>query len=323
MLYIQAKVHPPPLKGPLFSTIFTDGGHPRAKKTGSAGTEGVGGTGFGHHLCTRFFDMKTLYIPGSGIACAYSVTGNGPDVILLHGLCESGEIWHAHAQALSRQYRVLVPDLPGYGRSEPYPDGDFSLERMQKAVFAMADAEGMDTFSLAGHSMGGYTALAMLEAQPRRIERISLFHSTSRADSDEKKKGRDKSVKVLRQNRDLFFREVFKNLFNSERLEEFMPLIQHLYAQSAAIETETVVHTLFALRDRKDRFALLRDYAGPVSYFIGRHDNVLPAGELIREAEALGVPFHVSEISGHMGFYEAGEETAGYLEAFLRETQKK
>lgn len=266
-------------------------------------------------------EQKTLFIPEFQIECSYTIMGEGPNVVLIHGLCESNNVWLEHAESLSSEYRVLLPDLPGYGKSQPFADGNFDLERMQKTVFAMADAEGFDKFSVVGHSMGGYTALAMMEAQPKRLKGISLFHSTAHGDSDEKKKGRDKSIKVLKQNRDLFFREVFKNLFNSERLTEFMPLVQELYQASKQIETDTVTGTLLALRDRKDRLVLLNKFFGHISYFIGRHDNVLPAEDLIAEAESIVADYYVAEESGHMGFYEAPEEVDDYLFAFLEEAE--
>lgn len=261
---------------------------------------------------------KKRSIPELGIECSYRIYGEGPSVLLLHGLCDSGSAWEYHAQKLAAGYRVWVPDLPGYGDSPPFPDNDFSLERMQQAVFALADAEGMDSFAVIGHSMGGYTALAMAEAQPGRIKALCMFHSTSRGDTDEKKKGRDKSIRVLHKNRDLFFREVFKNLFNEARLAQFMPIVKRMYEASAGIATETVVHTLMALRDRKDRYPLLQKASFPTEYFIGRHDNVLPADTLIPEAESLGVPYHVSEISGHMAFHESPDEVETYLARFLK-----
>lgn len=161
--------------------------------------------------------------------------------------------------------------------------------------------------------------MAMAEEQPERIRALSLFHSTTRSDSDEKRNARERSVKVFLQNRELFFREFFKNLFHTGRLEEFMPRINELLNDSASIATETVKGTLLALRDRKDRFELTKHFNGRLSYFIGRHDNVLPAEALKAEAEALSAHIHISENAGHMGFYECPEETAEYLFRFLKE----
>lgn len=258
--------------------------------------------------------MKKQFNSGE---CAYTLSGKGPAVMLIHGLCESGAVWKEHAQYLSASYRVLVPDIPGYGESAPFKDAAFSLENIAKTLFAVADAEQMDQFTIIGHSMGGYAALAMAEAQPQRINGISLFHSTSLSDSPEKQNGRERTVKILRQNRDLFFREVFKNLFNAHRLEEFMPMVNTLIQESAGIETETVIQTLIALRDRKNRFEWLTQYGGKKSYFIGRFDNVLPAEELINEAIAAGADYLVSETSGHMAFFESPEEVKQYLNQFL------
>ena len=101
------------------------------------------------------------------------------------------------------------------------------------------------------------------------------------------------------------------------RLEEFMPMVNTLIQESAGIETETVIQTLIALRDRKNRFEWLKQYGGKKSYFIGRFDNVLPAEELINEAIAAGADYLVSETSGHMAFFESPEEVKQYLNQFL------
>jgi hypothetical protein len=75
-----------------------------------------------------------------------------------------------------------------------------------------------------------------------------------------------------------------------------------------------------ALRDRKDRFDFLKTYPGKLSYFIGRHDNVLQADGLIEEAKLLKAHIHISEQSGHMGFYESIVESEKYLSDFLEQT---
>lgn len=262
-------------------------------------------------------EIKKIKSAQFQVELSYRVVGEGPKLLLIHGLCESGEIWEYHANRLASRFQILIPDLPGYGFSAPFHDNDFSLEKMQAAVFEMADAEEFEQFAVIGHSMGGYTALAMLEAQAHRISAISLFHSTAHDDTEEKKKGRNKSVRVLEQNRDLFFREVFKNLYNSERLSEFLPLAEKQYQASKQIETRTVTATLLALRDRKDRLNLLENATIPVSYFIGKHDNVLPYADLLYEAQQIGVPYHISEHSGHMGFYEEPDEVEKYLTQFM------
>jgi pimeloyl-ACP methyl ester carboxylesterase len=263
---------------------------------------------------------KQIFLPEFGNHLNYSVLGKGKPVMLLHGLCEDRKIWQYHGNILAENYRVIIPDLPGYGESAPFLDADFSLEKISDVLFFLADQAGMDSFAVVGHSMGGYTGLAMAQKHPERIQSLCLFHSTARADSEEKKKNRERAVKVFIQNRELFFRELFKNLFHTERLDEFIPQIHQLLQDSKKIEDNTLKGTLIALRDRKDRIEFLKTYPGHLSYFIGRHDNVLPAKGLIEEAELLDAHIHVSEQSGHMGFYESPQETAKYLSEFLEQT---
>ena len=74
--------------------------------------------------------MKKHFITELGIECAYRLYGEGPDVILIHGLCDSGLAWDNHAQLLAAKYRVLIPDLPGYGHSQPFADKNFSPEHL-------------------------------------------------------------------------------------------------------------------------------------------------------------------------------------------------
>lgn len=263
---------------------------------------------------------KTCFAAEHGVDISYTLLGRGKPVMLLHGLCEDRKIWEYHGTVLAENYRIIIPDLPGYGASAPFPDADFSLEKMSDALFALADQEELDSFALVGHSMGGYTGLAMAEKYPERIKSLSLFHSTARADSDEKKKNRERSINIFRQNRELFFRELFRNLFHSERLNEFLPQINQLLQDSRHITEDTFKSTLLALRDRKDRFDFLKTYQGHLSYFIGRYDNVLPREALTEEASALGAQVQISETSGHMGFYESKEETTKYLFRFLEQT---
>lgn len=263
---------------------------------------------------------KTTNIPEYGIDISYTLLGQGKPVMLLHGLCEDRKIWVNHGTFLAENHLVIIPDLPGYGASAPFTDADFSLEKMSDALFALADQEELNSFAVVGHSMGGYTGLAMAEKSPERIKALSLFHSTARADSDEKKKNRERSVNIFRQNRELFFRELFRNLFHSERLDEFLPQVNQLLQDSKHITENTFKSTLLALRDRKDRFDFLKNYQGHLSYFIGRYDNILPSEELTEEARGIGAHLHISETSGHMGFYESREETTKYLFQFLEQT---
>ncbi len=88
-------------------------------------------------------------------------------VVLLHGLFGSGGNLQAIAKALAVEYRVLVPDLPHHGRS-PHR-GDIAYPAMAEAVFDWLDELGVAEVWLAGHSMGGKTAMWMALSRGERV----------------------------------------------------------------------------------------------------------------------------------------------------------
>src|SRR4051812_32476186 len=120
---------------------------------------------------------------------SYQALGKGPAVVLIHGFCEDQSIWSDYIQKLSRDYHVIVPDLPGFGKSSPEFGEAVTMEyyarRVHEVLEIVLQAEERVTFI--GHSLGGYVALAFAELYPERINGMGLFHSTAFADNEEKK----------------------------------------------------------------------------------------------------------------------------------------
>ena len=120
------------------------------------------------------------------------ISGNGKPVMLIHGFGEDGEIWEKQVDYLKEEFRVIVPDLPGSGRSAMIDD--MRMEGLADALHSVAievlgdDSGKIEKFSMIGHSMGGYVALAYAEKFISELNGLCLFHSTSFADSEEKKR---------------------------------------------------------------------------------------------------------------------------------------
>jgi pimeloyl-ACP methyl ester carboxylesterase len=109
----------------------------------------------------------------NGATIAYGETGEGPPLVLVHGSPAEGRAWGRVARHLAA-FRVLTPDLPGYGRSERLPDGGAGTAAMAEAVAAVIDAAGAPVW-LAGHSYGGNVALHAALARRARICGLALF----------------------------------------------------------------------------------------------------------------------------------------------------
>jgi pimeloyl-ACP methyl ester carboxylesterase len=124
--------------------------------------------------------VENRWVWVSGHRAHYEVEGpaDGQPVVLIHGLGGRAENWRALAPYLARSgYRVYMPDLIGYGRSDQ-PKG-FSYSIRDEAVFVVGflDALGLKRVDLGGWSMGGWIAQVAAFLHPERVKRLMLFDS--------------------------------------------------------------------------------------------------------------------------------------------------
>lgn len=119
----------------------------------------------------------------------YTDEGSGETIVLVHGFCEDGSIWNDFKKSLSKNFRVIVPDLPGY-RKSTLPQHPLTIEWMADFVHAILEKGNVSNPIIIGHSMGGYITIALTEKHPNLPQKIGLFHSHAFADDEEKKKGR-------------------------------------------------------------------------------------------------------------------------------------
>lgn len=97
-------------------------------------------------------------------------------VLMIHGLAESGESWRAFVPHLSRDYRLLRPDLRGYGRSTPMPaDYRWQLDQLVEDLIALLDHEKLTRVHVVGAKIGGTIALRMAALHPDRVISLSAI----------------------------------------------------------------------------------------------------------------------------------------------------
>jgi len=120
------------------------------------------------------FSKNVRFTIGNGTTVAWSELGEGPPLVLLHGLGDSHRTWRAVAPALARRFRVLAPDLPGHGLSAR-PDAPYTLGWYADTIAAWLDAIGVERAHFGGHSYGGGIAQWMLLHHAHRIDRLALI----------------------------------------------------------------------------------------------------------------------------------------------------
>jgi pimeloyl-ACP methyl ester carboxylesterase len=121
----------------------------------------------------RLAGFRERELEWGGTRLRYTVGGDGPPLVLVHGLGGTIENWRALAPPLAASHRVLVPDLPGHGRSSPLPQAR-DVDALAAAVLGIADAENMHGAVWIGHSLGGVVALRAAVLQPDAVRGLVL-----------------------------------------------------------------------------------------------------------------------------------------------------
>src|SRR4051812_34655511 len=111
-----------------------------------------------------------------GHRVAFQQAGEGPVLLLVHGITSSADAWREVMPALAESHRVIAPDLLGHGRSAK-PRGDYSLGAYASGVRDLLTALGHDSATVVGHSLGGGVAMQFAYQFPERCDRLVLVSS--------------------------------------------------------------------------------------------------------------------------------------------------
>jgi pimeloyl-ACP methyl ester carboxylesterase len=122
----------------------------------------------------RAFEAWEIDLHGHQVV--YRVAGQGPAVVLVHGMVNSSRHWQSVAMRLAERYTVIAPDLVGHGDSAT-PRGDYSLGAHAAVIRDLLSALGVERATMVGHSLGGGVAMVFFWQFPERVERLALVSS--------------------------------------------------------------------------------------------------------------------------------------------------
>lgn len=252
----------------------------------------------------------------------YTDTGKGRVLVLIHGFLGSQEVWSEFVKKLSKKFRVIAIDLPGHGET-PSIGYYHSMELLAQSVKAVLDKAGVRRYILTGHSMGGYVALTFAELFPENVSGICLFNSTSYADSDEKKKERDKVIRLVKKEHKHYVAEVVTSLFAPENLPKIQNEVNKVAKIATKVTKQSIINSLEGMKERKSRDLILKFAEFPILFIIGKKDGVINYETMYAQMALCKYPSVVMlENSGHMSFYEAPKETLKELELFSIRTYR-
>jgi 3-oxoadipate enol-lactonase len=248
---------------------------------------------------------------------AYLDKGQGPAVVLIHGFCGSSSYWEHIIPELSKDYRVIAPDLRGHGRSSAGMETN-TMELLADDIAALLTHLQLDQVIVFGHSLGGYVTLALVERHPHLIQKFSLVHSTTLPDSFEAKLKRSQGVQNIREHGIVPFVDgLIPKLFAEAHLVTMADKVKATIKLGYLTSPIGAMNSLDGMRIREERNHVLRDHHIPVLLVAGSEDLIIPA-ERVFTVTASHIHQVIIEDVGHMSMLEAPEQLLAIMKSFMK-----
>ncbi len=253
----------------------------------------------------------------------YLEAGTGRPVVLLHAFPLSADQWLPQLHRLPPGWRAIAPDLRGFrgGRSVlsylgPAP---VTMDTHAADVLALMAHLGIERAVIAGLSMGGYVAFAILRRAADRVAGLVLANTRAGADSDAGRSKRDRMIELTeRDGLAGLAREMVPNLLGATSLREQPDLedaVRHLIEANG---TEGMVAALRAMKARPDSESLLPAIRCRTLIVTGEEDSLIPDEDAAAMRRAIPDAVHVAiPAAGHLTSLEAPAAFSRAVAEFL------
>ena len=254
-----------------------------------------------------------------GAECFYKVKGKGKTLVLLHGFIEEGSMWNELAKSLSKKYQLIIPDLPGFGKSQ-LPSSPISMELYAELVFEILKGEKLKSVIMFGHSMGGYIALHFAEKHENMLQGLGLINSHCFADTDSKKENRKKGIEHMRRyGTKTFVRELYLAIFHDLFKKKNPLLINSMIKKAQQYSVDALTGANTAMMNRRNKSEVLKNMSVPVLLISGKEDETVPLELTLKQASfANATDFHLFKNSKHMTVFEHKKEVIKIIGEFCR-----
>lgn len=243
--------------------------------------------------------------------------GNGKTLVFIHGLMESIKIWKIITYNLCNNYRILLIDLPGHGRSKNFYKIN-TMERIAKMIKNILKKEKIKKAFFIGHSMGGYVILSLAEKYPDLFLGICFINSTPEGDSIKRIENRIKSINLARKNYSLFVSSNIRNFFNPNKI--FFLKKNFLFFKKIALSTsvEGVISCIKGIILRKEKFVFLKNFFIPKLFIFGDFDLLLNNNLLYNKLKKFNYTYVIKIKTGHMSHLENPKIILHILKFFIK-----
>ena len=255
------------------------------------------------------------------IQMAYTDTGMGRPVVLIHGYPFNRSLWNEQVAELSHSYRVIVPDLRGFGESDA-SEGAATMDRMAQDVALLLDHLAISRAVIGGLSMGGYVALAFYKQFQSRVRALILADTRAQADTGEAKQTRaQQAEKALAEGMAGIADAMLPKLLTPETVSKRPEIVKRVRDMMLKTKPEGTAAALLGMAQRDDQTQLLAQISSPALIIVGAEDAITPVADSEKMHKAIaGSRLVVLENAGHVSNLERTEEFNQHLLDFLRES---
>ena len=257
------------------------------------------------------------------IQLAYDDAGSGTAVLLIHGYPFNRSLWAEQAEALSSNYRVITPDLRGFGESAigeiNSSEGPVTMNRMAQDVAELMDHLGIEQAVIGGLSMGGYVALAFMKQFPSRVKALVLADTRAQADTEEAKQTRyQQAEKALGEGVAGIADAMLPKLLTPDTVSKRPEVVKRVRDMMLKTKPQGAAAALWGMAEREDQSEFISTISVPTMIVVGREDAITPVADSEKMQSKIGPSrLVVIENAGHVSNVEQTEQFNTALLTFL------
>jgi 3-oxoadipate enol-lactonase len=220
--------------------------------------------------------VNTMTLRASQTPIAYEDAGAGPVVVLLHAFPLDSGMWRPQIGPVAQRYRVIAPDLPGFGQSAV--SAGLTMDSVADVVAELLDHLGVnERVALGGVSMGGYAALGFARLYPQRLRTLILADTKADPDDEPTRTNRDRMIQLVTdQGPTAVLDQLLPKLLGPSTLAGRPAVVQAVRELAGRQTADGVVAALKAMRDRPDAAPGLGHISVPTLVVVGEQDAVTP-----------------------------------------------
>lgn len=212
-----------------------------------------------------------------GISIEYDDIGNGVPLLLIHGFPFDRTLWRTQIAGLSQIYRVIAPDLRGFGQSSETDGEAVTMDQYAADLKSLLDSVNITRAVVGGISMGGYIALAFYTQYADRVKGLILANTRAVPDSEEGKRSRlANAQKVGESGTGFLVDDMAAKMLGSNAKPEIEIAVRSMMMRQ---RPAGVMSALRGMAQRPDRTALLRFATVPILIVSGSQDVLIPSSD--------------------------------------------